>query len=90
MNKREGRRFMWRLLTMSKVLVVPGPCDTAQANFANGLRAIGTTLWGEITESCPEQFPLMQQEAATDAEVSRQQLAKEAQDDDRRNDNGSD
>lgn len=75
---------------MSKVLVVPGPCDTAQANFANGLRAIGTTLWGEITESCPEQFPLMQQEAAQDANESRKLLANETLEDDRRNDNGSD
>lgn len=82
MNKREGRRFMWRLLTMSKVLAVPGPCSEAEANFANGLRAIGTTLWAEVTSCCPEQFPLMQQEAAQDAEISRQQLAKEAQADD--------
>lgn len=91
MNKREGRRFFWRLLTMSKVLTVPGPCDAAIANFANGQRVMGTTLWGEVMESCPEQFTLMQVEARQDKAESDLRRSNEARDtDDRRDDSNGD
>lgn len=78
---------MWRLLGMSRVLVVPGPCGEAEANFANGLRVMGTTLWGEITAACPEQFTLMQTEAAQDTFESDQRLRAEAEANDRRSNN---
>lgn len=85
---------MWRLLTMSRVLVVPEACDVAVANFANGRRALGTTLWGEITAACPEQFTLMQTEAAQDALESEQRLKAEKlaqeQENDRRSNNDGD
>lgn len=81
---------MWRLLKLSAVLVVPEACDVAVANFANGRRALGTTLWGEITAACPEQFTLMQTEAAQDALESEQRLRAEAEANDRRSNNDGD
>lgn len=89
MNQRDGRRFMWRLLSLSQVLHVPGPCGEAEANFANGRRAIGTTLWGEITACCPEQFVLMQQEADQDAQTSAERRKQEAEHDGRGDDGDS-
>jgi hypothetical protein len=87
MNKREGRRFMWRLLTMTRPLTTCGPCGVEEANWTNGLRSVGTTLWGEITAACPEQFTLMQTEAAQDALESEQRLRAEAEANDRRSNN---
>ncbi len=77
MNQREGRRLMWRLLGMSEVYVVPAPASEAVTNFANGRRLIGTTLLNEIWTVCPEQYALMQTEAAQDAEQSALRREKE-------------
>lgn len=64
---------------MSEPLVVPPPCGEAEANFANGRRVIGTTMWREIMLSCPEQFVLMQQEGAQDEVEHQARLRAEAE-----------
>jgi hypothetical protein len=80
MNKREGRRFMWRLLGFSGVFEVPEPGDVGRVNFENGRKVIGTTLLMEIMQSCPEQWTTMQTEAVQDALVSQQRKALEQND----------
>lgn len=83
MNQREGRRLMWRLLGMSQLYVVPLPPTTdAEVHFANGRRLIGTTFLKEIWTVCPEQYALMQTEAAQDAEQSALRRANENRTDD--------
>lgn len=77
MNKRDGRRFMWRLLGMAGVFEVPDPGSAEVVNFVNGRRLMGTTLMREVFEACPEQFSQMQQEARQDKEVSDQIRARE-------------
>jgi len=69
MNRREGRRFIWRLLGMSQLFLITNSTNSADAFRAEGRRLIGQTLLADIFEFCPEQFPLMQAEARQDAET---------------------
>lgn len=88
MNVREGRRFMWRLLGLSRVFEIPAAGESGPVNFANGQRVIGTTMLMEIMQACPEQWATMQQEAVQDQQTlaALRQQEQQEQDNDRRSD----
>lgn len=75
-NTVEGRRFMWRILTETKVF---NSCfDTnALAMAANeGRRDIGLFIMQEIMKAAPEMMAQMQSEAASDRLSREAELLK--------------
>lgn len=71
MSMKEGRRFMWRLLSDSGVYRTSFATNGLQMAHLEGQRAIGLMKLAEIMDHCPEQFNVMTMEQAANAKRSR-------------------
>lgn len=57
MKQPQFRRFMWHLLTISKMFEVSDPHSMERpAGFFDGQRNIGLRYFANVQESCPEQY----------------------------------
>jgi hypothetical protein len=61
----QGRRFVWRLLTEAGVFHSTYTGEALSSAFAEGKRAQGLKVLGEVMQHCPERFSQMQKEART-------------------------
>ena len=68
MGSKEGRRFMYRLLSEAGVYRSSFSTDLAQMAFNEGNRNFGLTRLGELMEACPQQYALMLNEAKDENE----------------------
>jgi hypothetical protein len=58
-----GRRFMWRLLTVSGPFRLSfDPKSAMQMAFNEGNRNLGNQLFSEVMDLCPELYPVMVKE----------------------------
>lgn len=71
MGMKEGRRFMWRLLSDSGVYRTSFATNGLQMAHLEGQRVIGLKWLAEIMDHCPEQFNVMTMEQAANAKRSR-------------------
>lgn len=62
MGHRQGRRVMWRLLSMTGVFRNPHIPGTEDVLFRCGEQNIGQQLMGEIHTICPEHYTTMTRE----------------------------
>lgn len=67
MGHREGRRIMWRLLSMTGLFRNPFvPGDAGLRDFRCGEQNIGQKLWAELHTLCPEMYYKMVREWQSD------------------------
>lgn len=69
----QGRRYLWRLLTLAGVFRNPHSVDPASTSFNCGLQALGQTVLSDITEARDESLILMMREHQAAVELKRQQ-----------------
>lgn len=63
MSTQQGRRIMWRLLSMAGVYRLSyAGADTHGTAFAEGARNIGLQLMHEVQRLCPNQYGVMVKE----------------------------
>lgn len=62
----QGRRFVWRLLTLCGVFQSSFEDNYGATSFNEGRRSVGLRLLSEVTDLNPEHYVLMMQEAKKD------------------------
>jgi hypothetical protein len=62
MDNERGRRFIWRILESAGVFRSSFDESAALMAFREGSRNIGLSLLAQITDTCPAQFLIMQEE----------------------------
>ena len=60
-----GRRFVWRVLSMTGLHQDTGHTDPVMVGRFLGRRALGNQLYAEVITICPDEYLLMQSEAMT-------------------------
>lgn len=76
MERPDGRQWLWGMMDMCRVFTstfVPGKPDTS--DFLSGAQAVGHKILGDIMQATPEQFYVMNQEAATRRIAVEQKIA---------------
>lgn len=72
MGRKEGRRLMWRLLSMTGLFANPFiPGRDGQTEFHCGKQNIGQQLMAEIHSLCPERYHEMVKEHQQDERSSK-------------------
>lgn len=72
MGSKRGRRIVWRLLDQAGVFRLSFNPNALQMAFAEGTRNYGLRTLALIHALCPELYPTMVRENATDASDSRE------------------
>jgi hypothetical protein len=72
----EGRRLMWRLLSVSGVLRNPFAGDN-RTDYNCGKQSVGQVFWADIT---PEAFLQMQNEYKSEQESLKKEIPSETDD----------
>lgn len=72
MGSKRGRRIVWRLLDQAGVFRLSFNPNALQMAFAEGTRNYGLHMLALIHSLCPELYPTMVRENATDASDSRE------------------
>ncbi len=67
MSTASGRRYVWRLLSVSHVFAQTFTGEAMSGAFNEGARSIGLAAFAEVMALCPEHYALMQREAVDDA-----------------------
>lgn len=62
MSSKEGRRFMWRLLSGAGLFRSSFNADIALMSFNEGNRNVGLKQVSDIMEACPQHYATMQEE----------------------------
>ena len=75
MSTKEGRRFMWRLLSDAGVFRLSFNVDAMQMAFAEGNRNTGLKYFNDIMAACPQLYTLMIDEHRKAKERHEQRLA---------------
>ncbi|OVZ82196.1 hypothetical protein [Yersinia kristensenii] len=63
----EGRRFIWRLLSLGGVFTTSYTGETNSTMFNEGRRNYGLTLFSDVMEACPDEYLTMANEAKEDS-----------------------
>ncbi|CNK23315.1 Uncharacterised protein [Yersinia frederiksenii] len=63
----EGRRFIWRLLSLSGVFTTSFTGETNSTMFNEGRRNYGLTLFSDVMTACPDEYLIMANEAKEDS-----------------------
>lgn len=66
MASREGREYIWWLLSISKIGNQPFSSDPLQMAFNCGELNVGNTVLAHLLENCPDGYMQMQKEQADD------------------------
>lgn len=66
MGCKQGRRFMWRLLSLTKLFSTPFAAQREITDFNCGMQNVGQQLLAEIHGLCPERYPEMVKEQLND------------------------
>lgn len=75
MGSKEGRRFMWRLLSDAGVFRSTFDPNAGQMSFNEGYRNAGLKQMTDILEACPQQYALMLDEQRKAKERDEQRNA---------------
>lgn len=67
MNHRQGRRFVWRLLSIARVFSTTWSASQKEQDFLEGQRNMGLMLVADAHESCLGLYHLMEKENARNA-----------------------
>lgn len=73
MGTKEGRRFVWRLLSKAGVYRPSFSGDALVMAFNEGNRNLGLLLMSEIHEACPQRYGQMQKEHEENERRSKRQ-----------------
>lgn len=73
MSNKQGRRFMWRLLSEAGVFRLSFNTNNATMAFNEGYRSAGLKQLNEIMEACPERYTdmLNEQKETEDKHANR-------------------
>ncbi|CFQ87954.1 MULTISPECIES: hypothetical protein [Yersinia] len=63
----EGRRFIWRQLSLSGVFTTSFTGETNTTIFNEGRRNYGLNLFSEVMSACPNEYLVMANEAKEDS-----------------------
>ena len=77
MDTERGRKFMWRLLEISKVFTPTFAPDPLIMSFNEGTRNLGLKLFADIMEVAPKKYMVMTLEAKERSESLKAILEKE-------------
>ena len=77
MDTERGRKFIWRLLEMSRVFMPTFSPDPLQMAFNEGTRNQGLKLFADIMEVTPKKYMVAALEAKERSDLLVAQLAKE-------------
>lgn len=66
MNTKEGRRFMWRLLSEARIFTTRYSENSLRMAYLEGNANFGLMLMADIDAACPEQFDTMRREQRED------------------------
>lgn len=75
LSTKQGRRFMWRLLSEAGVYRLSFNTNAATMAFNEGARNIGLGLVTSITEACPDLYAQMRAEQKDDKERHDHRIA---------------
>ncbi len=67
MGRKQGRRYMWRLLAMTGLFRNPFTGNREATDFRCGEMNIGQQLFAELHQICPEHYQTMVREQQNDA-----------------------
>ena len=69
MSDPRGRRIMWRMLDMSGTFARTFHPTAMIMAFQEGVRSIGTALFGDVMAYCPDKYQAMRSENQTNTDV---------------------
>ncbi|AIN17501.1 hypothetical protein CH54_1410 [Yersinia rochesterensis] len=67
MGTAEGRRFIWRQLSLSGVFTTSFTGETNSTMFNEGRRNYGLNLFSDVMDACPNEYMIMANEAKEDS-----------------------
>lgn len=79
MSDKRGRRFVWRLLSMTRLFHTPYTGKDSDTNFRCGEQNIGQQVLAEIHELCPERYHEMVKEQHDARRKRERKLEREQQ-----------